>query len=69
MTCKCGRPAHPLYGSFCEDCWVDGSKFVDPTKQDRLGPHIQTTNSAVTPRVQEFGKDRFWHKHSPKSES
>lgn len=20
--CYCGKPAHPQYGSLCEDCWV-----------------------------------------------
>jgi hypothetical protein len=23
MNCKCGRPAHPNYGSRCEDCFAD----------------------------------------------
>lgn len=22
VLCKCGKPAHPLYGSVCEDCWA-----------------------------------------------
>ncbi len=23
ILCHCGKPAHPLYGNLCEDCWVD----------------------------------------------
>lgn len=26
VLCRCGQPAHPLYGNRCEDCWaLDGS--------------------------------------------
>lgn len=25
MICTCGREAHPLYGSKCEECWVESS--------------------------------------------
>ena len=24
IFCKCGKPAHPLYGDRCEDCYADG---------------------------------------------
>lgn len=70
MNCKCGRPAHPLYNGRCEDCWVGGSSQCKKQEdREELGTHLTDTGSVVTPHVQTFGHDRFWHKHNPKSES
>lgn len=39
----CGRPAHPAYGSRCEDCWVGGQPVGD-----RGFPAIEGNGYTVT---------------------
>ena len=47
MKCKCGKDAHPLYGSRCEDCYAVGvgicvpENYIQDNKEIKYQPVIE----------------------------
>ncbi len=63
MNCPCGQPAHPCYGSRCEDCYAGGVR-VDPVVAATLKELAERLNRLPGQR-----SDRHWIKKSGKEES
>lgn len=53
--CKCGKPAHVLYGCRCEDCYANSMQFAYGNNRqpicDKASPEVMSViNSSFRPR-------------------